>query len=318
VTAELDRAVEVIRDSSSVLLACHVTPDGDALGSLLAMHHLCRSHGKPSVATWPEPFIVAPHYQFLPGLDLATKPADVPRSPEVMITFDCGSLARLRELGDIAARAGEVIVLDHHATNGRYGTINVVDPGAAATAVVVRRLAGELGWPLTRDVAMCLYTGVVTDTGRFQYDNTTPDVFELARELASYDLPIATITRKLFEEHRFAYLQLVAEVVGRAELDRDRRFIAAWVTKDDFARFDVEIEETEGLIDLVRRASEAEVSCVLKEAPDGVRVSLRAISEVDVAVIAQSFGGGGHAHASGFTSDRPWPEVLEAIKAQLP
>src|SRR5262249_44920374 len=154
---------------------------------------------------------------------------DVPRQPEVMVTFDCGSMARLRELGDVARAAGELIVVDHHATNARYGTINVVDPSAAASAVVVRRLAARLGWPLTRDPAMCLYTGVVTDTGRFQYDNTTPEVFELACELSSFDLPIAAITRQLFEEHRYAYMQLVARVLERAELDRDRRFIAGWV-----------------------------------------------------------------------------------------
>src|SRR5213080_4315572 len=153
--ADLDRAVEIIREARSVALACHVGPDGDALGSLLALHHLCLSQGKPSVASWPEPFDVAPHYSFLPGLDLVTKPADFPAAPKVMITFDCGSMARLAELGEAARAAGELIVLDHHATNDRYGTINVIDPDAAASAVIVRRLARRLGWPLTRDAALC-------------------------------------------------------------------------------------------------------------------------------------------------------------------
>src|SRR5438105_13131193 len=210
---ELDRAAAAIEGASAVALACHVTPDGDALGSMLALHHLCRAAGKPSVASWPDPFVVAPHYTYLPGLDLTTKPADFPAAPEVMVTFDCGSLARLGELAWPAEAAGELIVVDHHATNDRFGTVNVIDPDAAASAVVVRRLAERLGWPLTRDAAVCLYTGLVTDTGRFQYDNTTPAVFELACELASFDLPIAAITRQLFEEHRFAYLQLVAAVV---------------------------------------------------------------------------------------------------------
>ena len=316
--SELERAVAAIERAESVALACHVGPDGDALGSLMAMHHLCRANGKPSMASWSEPFVVAPHYTFLPGLDLTTKPADFPKSPEVMVTFDSGSMDRLGDLRTAAEAAGELIVLDHHASNKCYGSINVVDPDAAATAVVVRRLASALGWTLTRDVAICLYTGLVTDTGRFQYANTTPDVFRMAEELSEFDLPIAAMTRQLFEEHRFCYLQLVAACLERADLDRDRRFVATWVTMDDLARFGVELEETEGLIDVIRRTSEAEVSCVLKETPEGIRVSLRAISSVDVGSIALLFGGGGHKFASGFTAPGTVAEVLAAIKAALP
>ena len=315
---ELDRAAEAVERVATVALACHVNPDGDALGSTLALHHLCRAQGKPSVASWPEPFEVAAHYRYLPGLDLATKPADFPAAPEVMLTFDCGSLSRLEELAQPAQAAGELIVVDHHVTNDGYGTVNVIEPSAAASVVVVRALADRLGWPLTREAAVCLYTGLVTDTGRFQYDTTTPEVFALAEELASFDLPIASMSRQLFEEHRFAYLQLVAVALGRAELDADRRFVATWITADDLERFDVGIDETEGLIDLVRRTAEAEVSCVLKETPTGVRVSLRAVSDTDVGAIAMRFGGGGHRFAAGFTSDRSLPEVLEAIRAALP
>jgi phosphoesterase RecJ-like protein len=314
---ELQRAAHAIASAGSVALACHVGPDGDALGSLLALHHLCRSHGKASVASWPEPFEVASHYTFLPGLDSATKPADFPEAPEVMVTFDCGSIDRLAGLAPAARAASELVVLDHHATNDHYGTINVVDPQAAATAVVVRRLAAELGWSLTRDAAVCLYTGLVTDTGRFQYSNTTAEVFALAGELAAFDLPIAGMSRQLFEEHRFAYLQLMATCLARAELDRDLRFVATWVTAEDLACYQVVLDETEGLIDLVRRAAEADVACVLKETPEGIRVSLRAVGEVDVGSIAQAFGGGGHRFASGFTSDGTVAEVLARVRAAL-
>lgn len=315
---ELTRAAEAIRRARAVALACHVMPDGDALGSMLGLFHLCRAVGKPAVASWPAPFVVAPHYTFMPGLDACTKPADFPEAPDVMVTFDCGSIERLAELAGPARAAGELIVVDHHATNTRFGTINLVDPDAAASAVVVRRLAAALGWPLNRDAALCLYVGLVTDTGRFQYSNTTPEVFEMARELATFDLPIAAMSRHLFEEHRFAYLKLVARCLERAELDADRRFVVTWVTLADLEEFGVEPEETEGLIDLVRRTAEAEVSCVLKETPEGVRVSLRAISEVDVAAIARAFGGGGHRFAAGFTAPGTVAEVLEAIRALLP
>src|SRR4051812_37492942 len=122
---ELEQAAAAIEGAATVALACHVTPDGDALGSMLALHHLCRSAGKPSVASWPKPFIVAPHYTYLPGLDICTPPAAFPEAPEVMVTFDCGSLDRLGELAHSAKSAGELIVLDHHVTNDRYGSINV-------------------------------------------------------------------------------------------------------------------------------------------------------------------------------------------------
>lgn len=314
---DLDRAVEVVAGASSLALACHVSPDGDALGSLLGMLHLCRAAGKPAVASWPEPFVVAPHYTYLPGLERATKPQDFPDAPEVMVTFDCGSIDRLGELAGPARAAGELIVVDHHRTNDRYGTINVVDEDAAATAMVVRAMAERLGWSLNRDAALCLYTGLVTDTGRFQYNNTTPEVFELARELSEFGLPIASMSRQLFEQHRFVYLQLVAECLARAELDRDLGFVATSITDADLRRYDVEIEETEGLIDIVRRAAEAEVACVLKESPDGIRVSLRSLRDIDVGALAQSFGGGGHFYAAGFTAPGTVDDVLAAVKAAL-
>jgi phosphoesterase RecJ-like protein len=316
--SELDRAADAIASASSLALACHLVPDGDALGSMLALHRLAQQHGKASIASWPSPFVFGQHYSFIPGLDQATKPADFPAEPDLMVTFDCGSLARLGELAGPACDARQLIVIDHHLTNDGYGTINVIDPDAAASAVIVRRLFHKLGWALDREAAMCLYTGLVCDTGRFQYDNTTPEVFVLASELASFDLPIGAISRQLFEEHRLAYLRLAGAALERAAFDPSRRFVATWVTIDDLSRHGVEIEETEGLIDLVRRTSEAEVSCVLKETPEGTKVSLRAISDVDVGALASSFGGGGHRAAAGFSSNRSVSEVLDDIRAALP
>jgi phosphoesterase RecJ-like protein len=235
-----------------------------------------------------------------------------------MVTFDCGSLARLGDLAAPARAAAELIVLDHHASNDRYGSINVVDASAAATAVVVRDLARLLGWPLTRDAALCLYTGLVTDTGRFQYSNTTPEVFELACELSKFDLPIADLTRQLFEEHSFRYLKMAGACLARAELDYELGFVATWITNFDLDGFDVGIDEAEGLIDLVRRTSEAEVACVCKETAEGIRVSLRSVSpDVDVAAVAARFGGGGHRYAAGFVAPYPVTRVLDGIKTAL-
>src|SRR6476619_6825862 len=194
----LARAADVITNASEVCLACHVSPDGDALGSMLALHHVLVGAGRQSIASFSEPFVVAPHYRELPGLDLLTPPDRFPRDPAVMVTFDSGSLARLGDLEGPAKAAGELVVVDHHVSNQRYGSINVIDPDAAASGVLVRRLIDAMGLPLTRDAALCLYAALVCDTGRFQYESTTPDVFELARELACFDLPIPELSRTLF------------------------------------------------------------------------------------------------------------------------
>ncbi|MFZ4585965.1 MAG: DHH family phosphoesterase [Acidimicrobiia bacterium] len=319
VDADLQLAAQAIANASSVSLACHVNPDGDALGSMLGLFHLLRASGKAVVGSFPAPFEVAPHYRDLPGLELLVAPAAFPREPEVMVTFDCGSMSRLGSLQHAAKAAGQLVVLDHHVSNDRYGSINVIDPDAAATAVVVRALARRLELPLTREAAISLYTALVCDTGRFQYDTTTPEVFAFAEELAAFDLPISTLSRHLFEEHRFAYLQLVADVLGRAQLVAEQRFVWAAVRQSDLARHAVTLDEAEGLIDIVRRTAEAEVSAVLKEEPDGsVRVSLRSLGEVDVRVIAAAEGGGGHRFAAGFTSPGPIELVVARIRAALP
>jgi bifunctional oligoribonuclease and PAP phosphatase NrnA len=311
---EFARARHAISGASRVVLACHVNPDGDALGSMLALHHVLRAAGVESVASFPNPFVVAPHYRELPGLDLLTPPELVEREPPVLITFDSGSLSRLGDLETKAKAAAELIVIDHHSSNERYGTINVIDEHAAASGVLVRRMIDELGLPLTHDAAVCLYAALVCDTGRFQYESTTSEVFELARELAEFDLPVASLSRTLFEEHRFAYLKLVADVLARAELVTDKGFVWAQVTQADLRRHGVTFEEIEGLIDLVRRTREADVACVLKEAADGTwRVSMRSLGSVDVCKIAESQGGGGHRFAAGFTSDEPADVVVGRI-----
>jgi phosphoesterase RecJ-like protein len=314
----LDRAADVIRRAPLVCLACHVSPDGDALGSMLGLLHVLRAADIPSVASFSEPFVVAPHYRDLPGLDLLTRPEEFPPDPAVMITFDSGSLARLGDLDRPAKSADELIVIDHHISNQRYGTINIIDPEAAASSVLVRRLIARLDLPLTREAAVCLYAALVCDTGRFQYESTTPDVFEFARELAAFDVPIRELSRTLFEEHRFAYLQLLADVLVRAELVPEKNFVWTSVTQEDLARHGVTFEEVEGLIDVIRRTREAEVACVLKEAGDGTwRVSLRSLGTVDVRVVAEREGGGGHRFAAGFTSDDPAEVVIAKILAVL-
>lgn len=320
-TQELDRAAVAIGEVDRLALACHVTPDGDALGSMLGLYHLAKAAGVATVMAWPEPFATARRYRRLPGLDAAVPSSEFPADPACVLTFDCGSLNRLNELATSAtyARAnGQLVVVDHHTTNEYFGSINLIDVHAAATAVVVRDLARRMGWPLTRDAAWCLYVALVADTGRFQYTSTNASVFALAEELTAFDLPISEISRELSEEHRFAYLQLAAKALGRAELDETRCFVSTYVSQEDLKEFGVSYEETEGLIDWIRTTAEAEVACVCKEAPDGVRVSLRSLSKVDVGAIAVKFGGGGHRLAAGFTANASVTDVVDKVRSLLP
>jgi bifunctional oligoribonuclease and PAP phosphatase NrnA len=317
---ELARGIAVLGASDSLALACHVTPDGDALGSMMALHHLARANGRTVTSSWPSPFVAAANYRSVPGLDQCVPPTSFPGQPDLMVTFDCGALGRLGELAvpaEWAATNGDLIVVDHHITNERFGSINIIDPGAAATAVVVREIARGLGWELNRDAALCLYVALIADTGRFQYSSTTASVFGLAEELASFDLPIATVSRQLFSENRFAYLQLASVALARAELDAELSFVHTSVTLDDQRTYEVTYHEVEGLIEWVRSTAEAEVACVCKETPDGIRVSLRSVEAIDVGSIAHSLGGGGHRLAGGFTMRAPIDEVVRIVKERV-
>lgn len=315
---DLAAAVTAIAGARTVALACHVNPDGDALGSMLGLLHVLRAAGRDVVASFPSPFRVAPHYRDLPGLDLLVEPSAFPAAPDVMVTFDCGSATRLGDLEPAARAAGQLVVIDHHVSNECFGSVNLVVPAAAASGVVVQMVVDALGLPLDRDAAVCLYTALVCDTGRFQYESTTPAVFDLARRLTEFDVPVPALSRALFEEHRFAYLKLLGEALGRAVLDAERRFVWTEVTRDMLDRHGVEVDEVEGLIDILRRTVEAEVTCVCKVDDDGsVRVSLRSLGTVDVSVIAVANGGGGHRFAAGFTSHDDVGATVARIAAAL-
>jgi phosphoesterase RecJ-like protein len=285
---------------------------------MLGMLHVLRAAGRAVVASFPTPFQVAPHYHELPGLELLTPPSEFPSEPPVMVTFDCGSSSRLGDLEPAAKGAAELVVIDHHVSNDRFGTINLVDPSAAASGVVVQQLVDAMGLPLSREAAVCLYAALVCDTGRFQHETTTTEVFELARRLTEFDVPVTSLSRSLFEEHRFAYLRLLGEALGSAHLVREQRFVWTAITQDMLTRHDVTLDEVEGLIDILRRAQEAEVTCVLKEEEDGAyRVSLRSLGGVDVRRIAEAHGGGGHRFAAGFTSELDLDTLIARIAAAL-
>jgi bifunctional oligoribonuclease and PAP phosphatase NrnA len=316
---ELRAVADLLGSATDVALACHVNPDGDALGSMIALHCILRERGVATTPSHPEPFVLSTRFRILPGLDQLVKPGTFPSRPDVMVTFDCGSLDRLGSLQPSATAAHALVNIDHHVSNTRFGTHNLVRVDAAASAQVVYELVRGAGWTITRDSAFCLYVGLSTDTGRFQYSNTTKAVFEMAADLARFDLPIDEISRVMFEEDSFAYLRLLGDVLRGMELDPTVGLVSAVLRLEDLRRHEVSMEATDSLIDSIRRAAEADVACVVKEQGDGTsRVSLRSLGRVDVCAIASRGGGGGHERAAGFTFTGSPDDALAWVKGALP
>ena len=315
---EWSEALAAIDAAREIVLACHQGPDGDALGSMLALQLALRERGVRASASWgSDPFVVPKHYGFLPGLDGLSPPQEVPADPELMVTFDCGSLERLGTLEPNAKAAQQLICVDHHVSNDRFGTINLIDPQIAASAAITYRLIGELGIPLTRDIATCLYTGILTDTGCFKYRNTTPEIHAIAGDLLSYGIAHDEIARIVYDTHPVGFLKVLAVALDRAEIIPDASMIWTWVTRRDLEANGIDPEDTDGVIDSVRTADVAEVACVLKELPEGnYKVSMRAKASADVGALCESFGGGGHALAAGFTAEQKDPRAIASMIAE--
>jgi bifunctional oligoribonuclease and PAP phosphatase NrnA len=311
-------AARVIKGSQNLALACHIGPDGDALGSMLGLGLAASAAGKDVVASFGTPFTMPPTLRFLPGQELLGPPGDFPETPEVMVVFDAGSADRLGELGSNATRAGTLVVLDHHVTNSGFGDIAVVDPHAAATGEIVYRLLTELDWPITADVAQCLLTALVTDTGRFQYSNTSPSTLRMAANLLEAGAKPAEISRHVYEEAPFGSLKVSGIALGRSKLDLEAGVVSTTITEEDLESAGVDWPDTDNLIDSLRVAVEADVAVLAKVHEDGrVKVSLRSRGDTDVGSLAAAMGGGGHRLASGFTSHGDPDKIVEGVIASV-
>ena len=296
--------VLALREARTVAVACHVNPDGDALGSVLGTSLGLRSAGVETFPSWgASPLKVPPNYAFLPGADSLLQPQDVPRV-EVFLALDCGAADRLGDLEEAARSAPLTINVDHHPGNENFGDLNIVLMEASSTAEIMTFVLRDLGVSFDRDLATCLYTGIVTDTGRFQYSNSSPDVLRLAADLLECGVPAAAIAHEVFESAPFGYLKLTGRVLDRARLLRDVGFVYSWVTLKDLDETGVALDETEKLVDLVRSTRAADVAALFKEQREGTyRVSLRSKGPRSVGAIARANGGGGHELAAGFTAD---------------
>jgi phosphoesterase RecJ-like protein len=323
---EWSAAVSVVRGlppDAPVLLACHVNPDGDAIGSMLGVGLGLRSLGFRRVqASFPGDPRVPEPFAGLPGLDLLVPAPEAEPAPALMMCFDAASASRLGELAERIHASGTTVVLDHHASYTGFGKIHLVDPQAAATAVVAEELLERLGVRLDPAIAECLYVALVTDTGSFKFDMTTPAVHELAARLLATGLRPAEISRRVFDTRPYGAVRLYGEVLSRARLEPEaaggQGLVWTFATLDDLARHGQRPYVLEPLIDSVRCTAEADVSCVVKQVAVGEwAVSMRSKGGSDVSAVAVALGGGGHRLAAGFTGYGEVGDVMDAIRTQL-
>lgn len=318
-TAVLERAAAALEEATTVAIACHVNPDADALGSALGLSNFLRARGKQTICSFPnEPFEPPRWASMLPGNEALVPPGQFPKDPPVMVTCDVASMDRLGMLAPIAVRAKTLIWIDHHVSNEGLGTIPLIDPHASSTCEMVWRLMRAMGGDVPLESATCLYAGLVTDTGRFQYEAVTPATLRLGAELREFPFDHTRLVQALYEDNGIAYLRLLGVALERVTLEPDADLVWSYLTQADLAGSGIHPSETDDLVDVVRTAREADVTAIVKQQRDGrFKVSLRSKGRHDVASVASGFGGGGHRLAAGYTSRHGLAETVERLKAAL-
>jgi bifunctional oligoribonuclease and PAP phosphatase NrnA len=321
-TTEQDQVIEELRHADKLLLTTHENPDGDALGSLLSMHWILEQLGKDSLMFMsPDEFPLPWEYRDLTFDGLVGSPPDDVYERTVVF-LDCGNIDRMPV--DFLQQDGiHILNIDHHHDNTRFGTVNLVVPEASCTAEIVWHLAQDLGAEITPPVADALYLGLVTDTGRFMYENTTAEAHRMAADLIESGVEPHHVYRRLFEDLPFRRLQLLQRALASVERLDDGVVTVAHLTKPDFEETGALETDAEGIVDHMRAVEGTSVAVLIRELLSDERagkrkVSLRATDgKVDVSRIARELGGGGHPQAAGFTTALPYPQLVDALLEQV-
>ncbi|RBY77533.1 bifunctional oligoribonuclease/PAP phosphatase NrnA [Blastococcus sp. TF02-09] len=311
---------EAAEARATVVLSGHVNPDADALGSTLALAEGLRRRGARVLATFPGELTLPASLGWLPGAEGLVPSSALPSAPEVFVSLDAASPGRLGEVAPLLDAAVTSVVVDHHASNPGFGTLQLIDPGAPATVTLVADLLDDLGVTLDQQLATCLYAGLAADTGSFRFGSTRPQTHELAARLLATGIDHAEISRRLFDTAPFGWLGLLSVVTGRAVLEpgTGAGLVWTWSSTAEAAEHGLPGEQLEALVDVVRSAEEADVACVLKGQDDGSwSVSLRSRGGTDLARIAIELGGGGHTLAAGYTSTLDREGTIAALREQL-
>src|SRR3954447_9051910 len=307
----LQQVIEQIEQRSKFLLTSHARPDGDAIGSALACCQILRSMGKQAQVVLRDG--VPRIYQPLPFADEVLRADRINDEYEAAIILECDSIQRTRLEG---LENQFLISIDHHLSGKPFAHVNWIDPNAVATAEMVYRLAREAGVPISADVATCLYTAVLTDTGAFMFKGTNEHTFGLARELVLAGADPARCARNIYFAHSTAKMRLLGAALSN--LHREGSLAWIWVTREQMERFDAKEEDCEGLVNYALSIQDVQIAVFFRELPDGrYRISLRSKGEQNVASVAEVFGGGGHACASGCSLDGPLTIAVARVLAAL-
>jgi phosphoesterase RecJ-like protein len=294
----IDRILDKIGESRSICIAGHVRPDGDCVGSEVALALALRKQGK-KVVCWNED-AMPQKYAFLDPEKLLQKPNGA-RAFDLVIMVDCAAFDRMGSVARAVARRKCLINIDHHQSNTRYGDLNWISAREASTGELIFRLLQAAGWPITPAIADCLFTAVSTDTGSFQYPTTKPVTYHTAAELVRLGANLETICHEVYQSYSLSRIRLLKHVYDHFHLAHHNQLAWLWLKKKDFARTGADRSDTEGLIDHIRAIEPVVVACVFEEVgKDLTRVSLRSKSpRINVNEILTPFGGGGHAAAAG-------------------
>ena len=318
---DVKTVADAIRENDRFLVVTHENPDGDALGSMLAVALGLRALRKDVVMYLSGSAPTPAEYRFL---DLDDVRRELPDDLEerVLLAVDCANDRRIGEENTGVDRAKLVVNVDHHHDNSEFGDINLIVADASSTSEIVRDILGELDVALTPEIAAALYVGLVTDTGRFQYSNTTPKALRLAAELVEAGADVHGIFRLVYETVQFSKLKLLARALERAKLFEGGRLVVSYLLKDDFGDVGAEEPYSEGIIDSLRAVEGSEMVALIREPPRNEgparRISLRSShDEVDVSAVARKMGGGGHRQAAGFSSDKSIGEIVEFLRREF-
>src|ERR1700694_5273204 len=293
----LKEVLKQIEQRSRFLLTSHARPDGDAIGSALGCCQILRSMGKEAEVVLRDG--VPRIYQPLPYADDVVQTERVNGDYDAVIILECDSIERTRLQG---LENQFLINIDHHLSGRPFANVNWIDPKAVATAEMVYRVAREAGVKVSPEIATCLYTAVLTDTGSFMFAGTNEHTFALARELVLAGADPARCARSVYFGHSTAKMRLLGAALSH--LQREGPLASIWVTQDEMNQFNAKEEDCEGLVNYALSIQDVEVAAFFRELPDGrYRVSLRSKGQLDVAAVAEQFGGGGHACASGCALD---------------
>ena len=316
----LDKIIRAIKGSSTFAIGGHMRPDGDCIGSQLAVAYALKKLGKKvrvfNQDEMPEKLA------FLDPRKIVSGPMRT-RHYDCVIITDCASYERLGTICDSVSRCDLLINIDHHGSNSRYGDINWVDPKSASSGELVFQLFKQANWPITPQIADCLFTAISTDTGSFQYATTQPSTYMIAAELVKRGANLSRICEEVYQSYPLSRVKLQRHMYNNFKIIDNNQIAYFWIRKADYKKAGAIPDESEGLIDHIRDIQGVKIACLFEEIePELTRVSLRSkVPELDVSTIAVFFGGGGHLSAAGaripgkqMTTQR---QVLSAVKKSL-